>query len=146
MMRQRKLFVVLCAVLGLASAAAVHAAGTASQASAQSSAAVSAAAGAVVGGSVAALSAGATLSVVAVEQGSEATVLTLKNLSTGAEVVLRVSGQMAGGLSVAVGTTVQVLGEGAGYLLTSAGKALAFVPNEVGQSLLQHTRLTGAAS
>ncbi|MBB4013743.1 hypothetical protein [Niveibacterium umoris] len=122
-----------------------HAARDASQASGQSSAAVSSAVAAVVGGTAEALSAGGELSVVAVEHGSEATVLVLRNISSGVEVSVKVAGQAAGGMSVAVGTTVQVIGEAAGYVLTSAGKAIAFVPNEIGKSLLQHTRLTGAA-
>ncbi|QSI76909.1 hypothetical protein [Niveibacterium microcysteis] len=128
----------------IAGATPAFAARDASQASAQSSAAVSSAVGAVVGGSAEALSAGGELSVVVIERGSEATVLVLKQLGSGVEVSVKLAGQAAGGLSVAVGTTVQVMTEAAGYVLTSAGKAIAFVPNEVGNSLLQHTRLTEA--
>ncbi|MCX9156252.1 hypothetical protein OPU71_08975 [Niveibacterium sp. 24ML] len=132
----------LLAVLALAPIA--HAAGDASQASGQSSAAASSAVGAVLGGTAEALSSGAELSVVAVEHGSEASVLVLQNIGNGLEVSVKLTGQAAGGASVAVGSTVQVLTEAAGYLLTSGGKAIAYVPNEIGKSLLQHTRLTGA--
>ncbi len=132
-------------VAAIFSAAPALAAREASQASAQSSAAVSSAIAAVVGGTAEALSAGGELSVVAVEHGSEATVLVLRQIGSGLEVSVKLAGQAAGGLSVAVGTTVQVFTEAAGYVLTSAGKAIAFVPNEVGNTLLHHTRLTEAA-
>ncbi|WP_374509144.1 hypothetical protein [Niveibacterium sp.] len=132
-------------VAAIFSAAPALAAREASQASAQSSAAVSSAIAAVVGGTAEALSAGGELSVVAVEHGSEATVLVLRQIGSGLEVSVKLAGQAAGGLSVAVGTRVQVLTEAAGYVLTSAGKAIAFVPNEVGNTLLHHTRLTEAA-
>ncbi len=132
-------------VAAIVAAAPAFAAREASQASAQSSAAVSSAIAAVAGGTAEALSAGGELSVTAVEHGSEATVLVLRQVGSGLEVSVKLAGQAAGGMSVAVGTTVQVLTEAAGYVLTSAGKAIAFVPNEVGNTLLHHTRLTEAA-
>jgi hypothetical protein len=42
-------------------------------------------------------------------------------------------------------TTVEVAASGAGYLLTRAGEAIAFVPNEVGRSMIHHSDHVPAA-
>jgi hypothetical protein len=42
---------------------------------------------------------------------------------------------------VAVGTAVTISAFSAGWVLSSAGRALAFIPNEVGQALMYNERI-----
>ena len=88
------------------------------------------------------LAGGAALTVVAVEASAAGTVWVLERASDGARATLRLSGQVAGGLSVIVGTAVLVTAVSTGWVLSAAGQALAFIPNEVGAALLHNERLT----
>jgi hypothetical protein len=88
------------------------------------------------------LSAGAMLTVVAVEATSAGTVWILERASDGARASVTLSAQAAGGLSVAAGTAVVVTAFSAGWVLSAAGKAIAYIPNEVGAALLHNERLT----
>lgn len=88
------------------------------------------------------LSAGAVLSVVAVEASVDGMVWVLERASDGARASVRLSGQLAGGLSVAVGTTVMVVAISTGWVLSAAGQAIAFIPNEIGKALLYNERVT----
>jgi hypothetical protein len=45
---------------------------------------------------------------------------------------LTLSGAMAAGLSMAAGTAVVVLAGSTGWVLSAAGKAVAYIPNEIG--------------
>lgn len=91
---------------------------------------------------VALLSAGAALTVVAVEAASDVTVWVLERASDGARASITVSGQVAGGVSVVAGTAVMVTAFSAGWVLSAAGQAICFIPNEVGKALLYHERVT----
>lgn len=91
---------------------------------------------------VAILSAGATLSVVAIEATSAGTVWLLERASDGARASVTLGAQAAGGLSVAAGTVVVVSAFSAGWVLSEAGKAIAYIPNEIGAALLHNERLT----
>jgi hypothetical protein len=81
---------------------------------------------------------GAALTVVAVEAASGATVWVLERASDG----VRASVQLAAGASVAVGASVVVSAVAAGWVLSVAGEAIAFVPNALGQALLYNERIT----
>jgi hypothetical protein len=91
---------------------------------------------------VALLSGGVALTVVAVGAASEGTVWVLERASDGAQASITLSGQLAGGASLAVGTVVAVTAISAGWVLSAAGKAIAFIPNEVGKALLYNERVT----
>jgi hypothetical protein len=84
------------------------------------------------------LSGGVTLTVVAVEASAAGTVWVLERASDGA----RASLQLVGGSMMAVGTGVLVSATAAGWVLSAAGQAIAFVPNEIGASLLYNERVT----
>lgn len=86
-------------------------------------------------------SAGA-MTVVAVETASDATVWVFERAADGSRASVRFAGQAAGGLSLAVGTTVAVSATASGWVVHQSGRALAFVPNEVGRTLLHHERIT----
>lgn len=51
-------------------------------------------------------------------------------------VVLIIPVKIAGAASLAVGQTVLITAKGTGWLITKAGKVIAFIPNEIGQELL----------
>jgi hypothetical protein len=91
---------------------------------------------------VALLSAGAMLTVVAVEATSAGTVWVLERASDGARASITLSGQLVGGLSVAAGTAVAVTAFSAGWVLSAAGQAIAYIPNEIGKALLYNERVT----
>ena len=84
------------------------------------------------------LSAGAMFTVVAVEAVSGATVWVLERASDGA----RASVTLAGGASAAVGTAVVATTFSAGVVLSAAGKAIAYIPNEIGKALMYNERVT----
>ena len=88
------------------------------------------------------LSAGALLTVVAVEATSVGTVWVLERASDGARASVKLSAQAAGGLSVAAGTAVLVTAMSTGWVLSAAGRAIAFIPNEIGAALLHNERVT----
>ena len=87
------------------------------------------------------LSAGATLTVVAVEASATGTVWVLERASDGARATLRLSGQSAAALSTAVGTAVVVTAISTGWVLSAASEAIAFIPNEIGKALLYNERI-----
>jgi hypothetical protein len=88
------------------------------------------------------LTAGAVLTVASVEVVAAGTVWVLTQASTGASVVLTLSAAGAEAVSTAVGTAVVVTALSTGWLLSAAGKALCFVPNEIGASLIYNERMT----
>jgi len=88
------------------------------------------------------LSAGATLTVLSVGAAAEGTVWVLERASDGARASITLSGQVAGGASVAVGTVVVCTAFSAGWVLSAAGKAIAYIPNQIGQALLYNERVT----
>ena len=88
------------------------------------------------------LSAGAMLTVVAVETSAAGTVWILERASDGARASITLSAQAAGGLSVAAGTAVVVTAFSAGWVLSAAGRAIAYIPNEIGAALLYNERVT----
>jgi len=95
-----------------------------------------------VAGPVLLLSGAAALTVVSVQASAIGTVWVLERASDGARCVLRFGAQAAGGASVAVGTLVTATVLSTGWLLSAAGEAIAFIPNEIGASLLYNERIT----
>jgi hypothetical protein len=91
---------------------------------------------------VAVLSAGAALTVVAVEATSAGTVWVLERASDGARASVTVSGAVVGGVSVVAGTAVLVTAFSAGWVLSAAGQAICFIPNEIGKALLYNERVS----
>lgn len=87
---------------------------------------------------VAVVSAGAVLTVVAVEASALGTVWVLERASDGA----RVSMELTGTSLVAAGTALHVTSVEAGHVLSAAGRVVCFVPNALGQALLHNERIT----
>lgn len=87
---------------------------------------------------VAVLASGANLTVSAVEASAAGTTWVLERAADG----VRASVKLAGNASVAVGSSVAVTAMTAGYVLSVAGQAVAFIPNEIGASMLYNERVT----
>jgi len=88
------------------------------------------------------LSAGAMLTVVAVEASAVGSVWVLERASDGARASVRLGSEAAGALSVAAGAVVVVTAVSTGWVLSSASRAIAFIPNEIGAALLYNERVT----
>ena len=138
-MRKKLAIAVVAAVVSLAPAAQAHAHNccthypTASDASALSllPVAVSVAAPAMV------LSAGAALTVIAVEASATGTVWVVERASDGARASIQLSGHAVAG----VGTLLVSTAVTAGWVLSAAGEAILFIPNELGTALLYNERI-----
>jgi hypothetical protein len=85
---------------------------------------------------------GAVLVVKAVEVSARGTVIVLERASDGARASVELSGQVASGVALGLGTVVGVSVMGAGVLLSAAGELLCFIPNTLGRALLHNERIT----
>ena len=92
-------------------------------------------------GSMSALVASGNVVVKGIEASGDATIVVLAGASNAAEASIKLSGRVAEGLSVAVGTTVSVVAMSTGYVLVASGKVIAFIPNEIGKALLHQSRV-----
>ena len=96
----------------------------------------------VVGGSMLLL--GSTNIVVAsVETVGDAVVVVFKGASDASKATVRFSTDVAKQASFVVGAAVSVTAIASGYLIVSAGKVLAFIPNETAKALMHHSRVSG---
>ena len=91
---------------------------------------------------VALLAAGAVFTVVAVQASAVGTVWVLERGSDGAQASINFTGDVVGAASNLVGTAVVATVFSAGCVLSAAGRAIAFIPNEVGKTLLYNERVT----
>ena len=120
----------------LAFTSQVFAATQGSQGSAASADLSSQGMGQIVNGSGHILQAGSQLSIIAVKTVGEFTFVTLKAVGNSAEVTLRVGSKFSGHVLYGAGQLIRVIATSAGVLLTSAGHVVAFLPNEMGKSLI----------
>ncbi|MCB1634720.1 MAG: hypothetical protein KDI51_09030 [Xanthomonadales bacterium] len=81
---------------------------------------------------------GATLVVVAVAEGAKGSVYLLERASDGARISIRIGSELAGGIALSVGTTIEATAVVAGTALSVAGEVIALIPNEIGQALTHH--------
>jgi hypothetical protein len=88
------------------------------------------------------LSGTASLAVVAVEASADGVVWIVERASDGVRGTVRFARDVAGGLSIAAGEMISVVAMGTGWVLCTAGKAIAFVPNEIGSALLYSQRIS----
>lgn len=88
------------------------------------------------------LAGGAVLTVVSVQASAAGTVWVLERASDGARATLHFSGHAVQGAALSLDGAVTVTALASGYLLSAAGHAIAFVPNEIGRALLYNERVT----
>ena len=131
-MRIRRILVLLCA---LSCASAAQAQSNVSEASLELSALPVAI---YVVAPVAVLSGAAALTVVSVTAVADGTVWVLERASDGARISVRFTGNVV----VASGTVCALTVIASGTVISAAGRAIAFVPNEIGKSLLYNERVT----
>jgi len=85
---------------------------------------------------------GAVLTVVSVQASAAGTVWVLERASDGARATLHFSGHVAQGAALSVGGAVMVIALASGHVLSAAGQAIAFIPNELGRALIYNERIT----
>jgi hypothetical protein len=88
------------------------------------------------------LAGGAVLTLVSVQASAVGTVWVLERASDGARATLHFSGHVAQGALLSAGTAVAITALASGYVLSAAGQAIAFIPNELGRALLYNERIT----
>lgn len=103
--------------------------------------ALSQAASSVVEGSLTTIGASGMLVVTSVEVLAQGSVVVLKGVSDGVSVTVQLSGQAIQGLGLASGAIVQASAVATGHILISAGKVIAFIPNELGKALIHHEKV-----
>jgi hypothetical protein len=88
------------------------------------------------------LGAGAVLTVVSIQASATGTVWVLERASDGTRATLHFSGHVAQGAALSIGGAVMVTALTSGVVLSAAGNAIAFIPNEIGRALLHNERIT----
>lgn len=79
-------------------------------------------------------------SVAGVKTVGDVSTVTLRGLANGAEASVQFTGKAIEGSAIAVGTVLQGSVTATGVILVGAGRALMFVPNEVGTALMHRSR------
>ena len=95
----------------------------------------------VVGGTLSMLAGSGAVVIASVETVGEGIVVVLKGASEAGGASIQMSAKAAEGLSLAAGTVVSVVAMSTGHMLVLSGKAIAFIPNEVGKALLHHSKV-----
>lgn len=139
--RRSAIALLLAAPLALTGRTA-RAHGGPSEASAASALSLALPLASVVAAPVMILSAGAVLTVAAVDMSVQGTVWILERAADGARASLEISAAGIEASAIAVGTVLTVTALSAGWILSTAGMALCFVPNAIGQALLYSERIT----
>ncbi|HJU23358.1 MAG TPA: hypothetical protein VJ891_12690 [Casimicrobiaceae bacterium] len=98
--------------------------------------------GMIVDGSAKLIRAGAMFVVAGVTSTADASVIVLRDVATGSEASVRVGVDVLRGGSIAVGQTVAVVAEAAGFSLVTGARLVAFIPNEVARALVFSARST----
>lgn len=110
--------------------------------------------GMIVSGSLSVVGGSAVLVIEAVENADDALILVVK---TGSEVAkasataasevgkasIKLTGKAVKKIGFVAGQTLEISAVSTGYFLVYSGKAVAFIPNEVGQALLGHEKVSG---
>lgn len=85
---------------------------------------------------------GASFVVVSVQVLAEGTVWVVERASDGARMSIQFGAQMGEASVVAAGAVVVATVVAAGCVLSVAGEAIAFIPNEIGRALIYDERIT----
>lgn len=135
-------------LMSLALNVPAYAVGNASQTSANASAALSVGVGSVLAGSAMLAVATGQAVVESVEKTADGIVMVLRGIGNGmseaGKFSVRVGGDISGAASVTVGQSVEVVAESTGQVIIASGKVIAFIPNEIGKSLMHHSPVEGA--
>lgn len=97
--------------------------------------------GMIVSGTVGALVASGQVVIQSTESSAEGVTIVVKGSGEAASATIRLSGKVLERAALISGNVIEVTAVSTGYLLVAAGKALAFIPNEIGNALLQHAKV-----
>jgi NAD+--asparagine ADP-ribosyltransferase len=109
--------------------------------------------GLIVAGSLSVVGGSAVLVIEAVEKTDDAIILVVKTgsevgkasanaASTVGKASIKLTGKAVKKLGFVAGQTLEISAVTTGYFLVYSGKAVAFIPNEVGQALLSHEKVS----
>jgi hypothetical protein len=93
----------------------------------------------LVGGSLSVLSGAGVAVVASVEVVGESTIIVLEGASDASRATIRLSGEVARGAALSVGMSIGCMAVASGTMLVTAGKVIAFIPNEMGKALIHHS-------
>ena len=68
-------------------------------------------------------------------------VIVMKGASDASSVTVQLSGEGVRQLGLASGAILQATAVSTGHILISAGKVIAFIPNEIGRALIHHAKV-----
>lgn len=121
-----------------------------SEASSKTSEMLSVGVGSILIGSASLVAASGKMVVEGVEKTADGIVFILAGVGTGVSEAgkfsVNIGGDISGAASVTVGQSVEVLTETAGSAIIASGKVIAFIPNEIGKSLMHHSRVDSSNS
>ena len=80
--------------------------------------------------------------VTGVEASAEGTVWIVETVADGVKGSICFAGLLVGTAAVAVGTVIVVTAVATGMVLSTAGRVIAFIPNEIGRSLSYNQRVS----
>ena len=80
--------------------------------------------------------------VTGVEASAEGTVWIVETVADGVKGSICFAGRLVGTAAVAVGTVIVVTAVATGMVLSTAGRVIAFIPNEIGRSLSYNQRVS----
>ena len=83
-----------------------------------------------------------SIAVTGVQASAEGTVWVVENVADGVKGSICFAGRMVGAAAVAVGTVIVVTAVATGMVLSTAGRVIAFVPNEIGRTLSYNQRVS----
>jgi hypothetical protein len=95
--------------------------------------------GVVVAGSMAPVLVAGSVVVVSVALMGDALEVVVEGSANASKTTLRLSGAAIKGTSLVAGQSLNVVATSTGHLLVASGQVLAFIPNEIGKSLLHHS-------
>ena len=130
----------MVSVLPVTSAFALDCGGSCNASNA--SAVMSEGVGLVLSGSISAVAASGQLVIESVETGAETVTIVVKASGKAASATLKLSGKAIKKVGFVAGQAVELSAITTGYFLVLSGKAVAFIPNEVGQALIDHQKVS----
>jgi hypothetical protein len=117
---------------------------TMSRASSLSAVSIGVAGGTVIAGSLSAVALGASATVTSLQAVGESTVVVLTSTSSGVQASVRLATDAVRASGIAVGSGVVCLVTATGTMVSLAGRAVIFVPNELGLALVHSAPISSA--
>jgi hypothetical protein len=98
--------------------------------------------GIVLSGSVSAVAASGQLVIESVEAGADTLTIVVKASGKAASTTIKLSGKAIKKVGFVAGQAIELTAISTGHFLVLSGKAVAFIPNEVGQALIDHKKVS----